>query len=128
MDKSIPHEREFLSVLVKQSRVIEVPKISCRGSAEVVKSILQERSSERRCEQSEVIKVTSSQDQTRQRTVEQNLGDTRQELASRSFERVREKAGRERKEKNQSVFLLFEEGSTICLVPAFLFSKSDWHW
>ena len=41
-------------------QVIEVPKISCLESAEVVKSTLQERSPERRCEQSET--KTSSQE------------------------------------------------------------------
>ena len=63
------------------------------------KSIPQERISERMSEQSEVIKVTSSQDQIWQRTVEQDLDDTRHEPASRSFERSREKAGREKKDK-----------------------------
>ena len=36
-----------------QSTIVEVPEISCQESVEIVKSISQERSSERRCEQSE---------------------------------------------------------------------------
>ena len=55
-------------------------------------SIPQERSSERRREQG-VIKVTSSQDQIWQRTVEQNLDDTWRGLASRSFDRILENTG-----------------------------------
>ena len=39
-----------------------------------------------------------------QRTVEQNLDDVWHELASRSFERIREKTGKE-KENNPSFFV-----------------------
>ena len=39
------------------SRVVEVPKISCQGKVEVVKSILQERNSGRMEKQSRVMKV-----------------------------------------------------------------------
>ena len=89
----------------KQSRIIEVPKIACQKSVEAVKSIPQERSSERTCEQSEVIKVTSSEDQLWQRTVEQNLDDTWHEPASRFFVRIRERMEKVEKEEGPSIFV-----------------------
>ena len=57
----------------EQIGVIEVHKISSQKSVEVVKSIPQERISERMCEQSEFIDVTmiSSQDRSLLRTREQ---------------------------------------------------------
>ena len=57
--------RTVLQELISgRSQVIELPKISCRDSVEMVKNIPQERSSERMCE---------SPDQLWQRKVEQNL-------------------------------------------------------
>ena len=43
----------------ERSQVIEVPKISCRGSAEVVKTVRQERVSERMGKQRRVAKERS---------------------------------------------------------------------
>ena len=58
------------------------------------------------CEQSEVIKVTSSQDQIWQRTVEQNLdGWVGHEPASRFLERSRERFEKVEKERNPSIFV-----------------------
>ena len=73
------------------SQAIEVPKISCQRSVEAVKSFPQERSPERRCEQSEVTEVTetSSQDLWLG-TPEQFLDETRHESLSRFRERGRE--------------------------------------
>ena len=42
---------------VARPRFVEVPKISCQGKVEVVKSILQERNSGRMEKQSRVMKV-----------------------------------------------------------------------
>ena len=100
-------ERSFRSVSlngwVNRAELTKCPRPRAR-SVQVVKSIPQDRSSERRCEQSDVIKVTSSQNQIWQRTVEQNLDDTWHELASRSLKRIREKTGIGKKEKNPQVF------------------------
>ena len=61
----------FQERISERSQVIEVPEISCQKSVQVAKTVLQEQSPERRCEQSEVIKMTetSSQDQIWLRTV-----------------------------------------------------------
>ena len=77
----------------KQSRIIEVPNISCRRSVEAVKRIPHERDPERRCEQSEVIKVTE--------TSSQNLDETGM---SKSHVFVRGSVKREGKERNPLVF------------------------
>ena len=78
--KTTPQER-ISERMGKQSRSIEVPKISCQKSVEAVKSVPQERIPGRRCEQREVIKTeTSSQAQAWRRAVEQSLGHTRHEL------------------------------------------------
>ena len=78
--KLVPQERvqqwfgcvEVVQCEQEPERITKRTVDSCR-SVEVVKSIPQERSSERTCEQSEVINVTSSQDQIWQRSVEQFL-------------------------------------------------------
>ena len=63
--------------MCKQIGISEVPKISSQLSVETIKIVLQERISERICEQIGVIEVLkiSSQEQILQRTVEQILGE-----------------------------------------------------
>ena len=63
---------------------IEVPKISSQKSVEVVKGIPQERSSERMCEESEVIDVSkiSSQGPSLLRIVEQMIDVTKTRVGS----------------------------------------------
>ena len=68
----------FKRVFLNGVRLSKVPKISCQRSVEAVKSILQERSPEWRCEQSEVTEVTET------------LCQTRHESLSRFRERSRE--------------------------------------
>ena len=93
-----------------QSGVIEADETSSRNRnlqrtaekdlVEEDKTSPLERISGRKCEQSEVIKVTSSHDQIWQRTVEQNLDDwIEHEPASRFFERIRERIGGSREGK-----------------------------
>ena len=75
----------------------------CRGS----QTYPQERSSKRRFEKSEVIKLTetASQDQIWLRTLEQFLDETRHESHSRFCERIRELRRNGKKEKNPSIFV-----------------------
>ena len=82
--------------------IIEVPEISCQRSVEAVRSIFQERSPERRCEQSEVIKVTE--------TSSQDLDETGHESLSRFYERICEKRRKGETEENPSILKQFEEG------------------
>ena len=73
-----------------------MPKTSCWESVEVVECGPRERSSERMCEQSEVIKETSTQDQIWQRAAEQELDDwVGHELVSRFLKMIRSFEGEE---------------------------------
>ena len=85
----------FSERMGKQSRIIEVPEISCQRSVDAVKSIPQERGPERRCEQSDKVTETSSQD----------LDETVHESTSRFCERIREKRRKGEKEKNPSSYV-----------------------
>ena len=93
MVESIPQER-ICELTGKQSRDVEVPKISRQESVEVVKATPQGRASERMGKQSRVIEVPkiscreSAEVAILQRTVEQYL-DTEHEPASRFFGRFR---------------------------------------
>ena len=91
---------------------------------EVVKTTPQERKSERFCEQCEVIKVTSSQDQgsVQWRRISMIRGH---EFASRSFERIREKIGKEKKWKILRIFSLFEEDMSSCQLDVLRLSAAS---
>ena len=82
--------------------IIEVPEISCQRSAEVVKSILQERSPERRCPQSEVIKATE--------TTSQDLEETGHETRRGSGRGSVKREGKGEKEENPPILKQVEEG------------------
>ena len=85
---------------------MEVPKISCQEGAEVAKTVPQDRLAER----SQVVEVpkiscrVTAEVAILQRTVEQHL-DTGHELASRCFERFRERTEQVEKESSPSFFV-----------------------
>ena len=97
-------KKQISERISERSRVIELQKDTCQKSVEVAKSIPQERSLERMCEQSEVIKETSSQDQICKPWHEH-------ELASRFFERIRARMEQADKERSPSFFVTM---GTLC--------------
>ena len=115
MPKTVYRESaEVESILQKRvserSQVIDVPRVSCRGSVEVVKSVPQERLPGRMGKLSRGIEAPEipcqesvEVDPVLLRTVKQYL-DTEREAPSRFFERLRERIEQVAKERSPSIF------------------------